>query len=210
MCADLEQFPISRAIAASNGFPGLFSPVTLTNRAKECGGREPGWLTSIPRAQRDNPLSPAGRQMAERYLDQQKTPYVHLADGGVADNLALRGAGGLMQETAPQFARSARVGSSASGAFSSSALMGKALRTPRSRSTNMWAACSRSCCGRAAREYDRYNFETLIAVGEQVQGCLQADRRSAVRERAGDQRHALRRREGRADPCLPCRNAAQS
>ena len=43
LCSDLYQFPLARAVAASNGFPGLFSPVTLTNHAADCGGRRPGW-----------------------------------------------------------------------------------------------------------------------------------------------------------------------
>jgi len=42
LCSDLEPFPVARAVAASNGFPGLFSPITLTNRAADCAGRKPG------------------------------------------------------------------------------------------------------------------------------------------------------------------------
>src|SRR5271170_4025735 len=44
LCSDLEPFPLARAVAASNGFPGLFSPITLTNHAADCGGRTPGWV----------------------------------------------------------------------------------------------------------------------------------------------------------------------
>jgi NTE family protein len=42
ICSDLEDFPVACAVAASNGFPGLFSPITLTNGAADCGGRKPG------------------------------------------------------------------------------------------------------------------------------------------------------------------------
>jgi hypothetical protein len=35
-----------------------------------------------------------------RYLNNERTRYVHLIDGGVSDNLALRGAGGTMQTIA--------------------------------------------------------------------------------------------------------------
>ena len=41
---------MARAVAASNGFPGLFSPITLTNRAADCGGRKPGWLSNVSEA----------------------------------------------------------------------------------------------------------------------------------------------------------------
>jgi NTE family protein len=99
ICSDLSTFPISRAVAASNGFPGLFSPITLTNHAKECGGREPGWLRRLgPQTQRD-PLSRGRLEAlrAKRYLDSDQTRYLHLADGGVSDNLAMRSVGGMMQ-----------------------------------------------------------------------------------------------------------------
>lgn len=81
------------------GFPGLFSPITLTNNAEDCGGRTPGWLRRITPAERRNPLSRVGAEAlkAERYLDADRTRYVHLADGGVSDNLAMRSQGNMMQ-----------------------------------------------------------------------------------------------------------------
>jgi NTE family protein len=98
ICSDLNALPISRAVAASNGFPGLFSPVTLTNHAKECGGRTPGWVRRIGPKDREDPLSRKGIEAlkAERYLDADKTVYLHLSDGGVSDNLAMRTAGNTM------------------------------------------------------------------------------------------------------------------
>ena len=100
ICSDLDVFPVARAVAASNGFPGLFSPVTLTNRAAQCGGRKPGWLLRVTPAQRADPLSRIGVQSmgAERYLDEKETTYVHLVDGGVSDNLALRAGGSAIEE----------------------------------------------------------------------------------------------------------------
>ncbi|MBN9560157.1 MAG: patatin-like phospholipase family protein [Alphaproteobacteria bacterium] len=102
ICSDLDDFPIARAVAASNGFPGLFSPITLTNHAAACGGRQPGWLRRVTEAQRDDPRSRIGSEArnAERYLDSQRVKYVHLVDGGVADNLAMRAAGAEMQAIA--------------------------------------------------------------------------------------------------------------
>jgi NTE family protein len=99
ICSDLSALPVSRAVAASNGFPGLFSPVTLTNRADACGGRRPGWLNRITPAQRADSLSrlSSAATAAERYLDPDRTRYLHLADGGISDNLAMRGAGATMQ-----------------------------------------------------------------------------------------------------------------
>ena len=70
ICANLESFPLARSVAASNGFPGLFSPVTLTSRTADCGGRKPGWLTlrHAGRAPRSTlPPWAAMRVTADRY-----------------------------------------------------------------------------------------------------------------------------------------------
>ncbi len=98
ICADLGQFPIARAVAASNGFPGLFSPVTLTSHTPDCEGRKPGWLRYVTKAQLNNPRSRVRQQATDagHYLDPDQTAYLHLVDGGVSDNLALRAAGGMM------------------------------------------------------------------------------------------------------------------
>jgi NTE family protein len=102
ICSDLSQFPLARAVAASNGFPGLFSPVTLTNHAADCGGRSPGWERRVTVEQRHDTLSRVGAQanLIDRYLDPNRTRYVHLADGGISDNLGLRVAGSMMENLA--------------------------------------------------------------------------------------------------------------
>ncbi len=99
LCADLDQLPIASAVAASAAFPGLFSPITLTNRATACAGRSPGWLRAVSEQDRQNPVSRLGAQanVAARYLDADSMRYVHLTDGGVADNLGMRGVGAAME-----------------------------------------------------------------------------------------------------------------
>lgn len=93
LCSDLNGFPVARAVAASNGFPVLFSPITLQNHAARCGGRRsPG---TAPHAWAE-PASVTSRRaalarQADRYADAEETRWVHLMDGGIADNLALRG-----------------------------------------------------------------------------------------------------------------------
>ncbi len=92
LCSDLDDFLVARAVAASNGFPVLFSPITLENHAKDCGGWRPGWIDR--KIQRDADAQIRRRlmvQAGEAYLDPARTPYVHLSDGGIADNVALRG-----------------------------------------------------------------------------------------------------------------------
>src|SRR5215510_14494881 len=81
--------PIAQAVAASNGFPILFKPITLKSYTERCGGRVPGWVS---RRAQEAQLS-RGRQFVEdarQYLDPKATQYVHLMDGGISDNLAMR------------------------------------------------------------------------------------------------------------------------
>lgn len=89
LCSDLGEFKIARAVAASNGFPVLFTPITLQNhRGADC--------RTAPPPRPDRRLARADfrtRQLSEtldRYLDGDRTRWVHLMDGGIADNLAMR------------------------------------------------------------------------------------------------------------------------
>ena len=91
ICSDLENFPVARAVAASNAFPVVFSPITLEVHAEACGGLRPAW---IDRGEADSTEVSRRRYLAEAlddYLDPEATEYVHLMDGGIADNLAMRG-----------------------------------------------------------------------------------------------------------------------
>jgi NTE family protein len=90
ICSDLAQLPIARAVAASNGFPVLFGPVTLRNyRGPSCPLPSPLPPQAWERTQSDL----RRRALVEnlyRYADGRQTPWIHLMDGGIADNLALR------------------------------------------------------------------------------------------------------------------------
>ncbi|MCG8588857.1 MAG: patatin-like phospholipase family protein [Proteobacteria bacterium] len=93
LCADLSQLPVARAVASSSAFPGLLSPVTLESRAGACGYEEEEWIGHAldPTA----PVRPARRvseaQRLQALADRRAHRWVHLIDGGVADNIGLRG-----------------------------------------------------------------------------------------------------------------------
>jgi NTE family protein len=94
MCADLSSFKLSRAAAASSAVPVLLSPVTIDNYGGHCGYRMPEWLRAF--AGQKNPPRPAGRilrrlEELEQLDDASEDRYFHLVDGGVSDNLGLRG-----------------------------------------------------------------------------------------------------------------------
>jgi NTE family protein len=89
--SDLAQFPISRAVAASSAFPLYLTPVVLKNYSAEQPTPEPEWVKSI----REDPLASARLKYlaahARSYGDPERR-FIHLLDGGLSDNLGLRGA----------------------------------------------------------------------------------------------------------------------
>lgn len=90
ICSDVDGFPVSRAVAASSAVPIIFSPITLANRAGSCNYTPPEWLNKGLQARgKNNRLYRAASQL-NIYLDQAAHPYIHLLDGGLADNLGLR------------------------------------------------------------------------------------------------------------------------
>jgi len=69
----------------------VLSPITLRNYAGKCGYHMPQALQDAIKPPRDvesRRLDLANNMLP--FLDSQKKPYLHLVDGGVADNLGLR------------------------------------------------------------------------------------------------------------------------
>ena len=93
ICSDLSTFPVARAVAASNGFPVLFSPITLISHTPDCRGVRPPTAAPAEWAGAPDELSRRAQLAgaANRYLDPERTKFVHLLDGGISDNIALRG-----------------------------------------------------------------------------------------------------------------------
>lgn len=89
LCMDLQSYPVSRAVTASSAVPGLFSPITLENFAGSCGFEPPAWLADALNDEKSTNRKAHARDIMA-YLDREKRPWLHLVDGGVADNLGLR------------------------------------------------------------------------------------------------------------------------
>jgi NTE family protein len=94
MCADLGPIKLSRAAAASSAVPVVLSPITINNYGGSCAYQQPPWLRAF--ADLAEPPRPAARALNRlqelRELDNGvQDPYFHLMDGGVSDNLGLRG-----------------------------------------------------------------------------------------------------------------------
>ncbi len=91
ICSDLRNVKLSRAAAASSAVPLILSPLTFNNYGGTCANRYPAWVNSNAIGR----LATSGR-LHQRYLemrsfeDSANRPFVHLVDGGIADNLGLR------------------------------------------------------------------------------------------------------------------------
>ena len=82
---------MGRACAASSAVPLVLSPITLRNYAGSCGYRMPTVLQEAMQLPRE--ISLRRLDLANSllpFLNSKKKPYIHLVDGGVADNLGLR------------------------------------------------------------------------------------------------------------------------
>ena len=89
--SDLAAFPVARAVAASSAFPFLLSPVTLESFPPPADFVVP---RDVTRALETRELNPSRYYWARHRLDLMAPPgtrkWVHLLDGGLADNLGLR------------------------------------------------------------------------------------------------------------------------
>jgi NTE family protein len=93
LCSDLGAVPLSRAAAASSAVPFALSPVTLNNYGGSCKFAAPPWTEAF--AEPATAPRPAARmikhfQELQAYQDGAHRPYIHLVDGGLADNLGMR------------------------------------------------------------------------------------------------------------------------
>jgi NTE family protein len=113
ICADLSKVTLGRAVATSTALPPLLTPITLENRAGRCGFTEPAWMAAADAAaaRSETPGRAELRARARRAAaDAIARPYLHLFDGGLAENLGLNsllsGLDGLaLTPDAPELAR---------------------------------------------------------------------------------------------------------
>jgi NTE family protein len=88
--SDLGSFQVGRAAAASSAFPFLLSPVSLRSYSPAAGFVMP---PDVSRALDTRELNPSRYTWARQRLDLmagQDPKWIHLLDGGLADNIGLR------------------------------------------------------------------------------------------------------------------------
>lgn len=96
LCSDLNGVKLARAVAASSAVPLLLSPVTFWNHAGTAPGKDCG-PPLLRLESRSRPGHASSRRLVELegYRDLQagqlRRPFIHLIDGGLADNVSARG-----------------------------------------------------------------------------------------------------------------------
>jgi len=89
--SDLSGFPVAAAVTASSAFPIAFNPITLKNYPKPLPPdfQTPQWIEEDLQLRRSAPRRFRKAQQAASYIDHCRRQYIHLIDGGVADNLGV-------------------------------------------------------------------------------------------------------------------------
>jgi len=178
ICSDLSSFPVARAVAASNGFPVLFSPITLISHTPDCRGVRPPTAPPAEWAEESNTLSRRAllARVANRYLDPERTKYVHLLDGGISDNLALRGVvnGGITQDETTDTFR--RVALKARRILVLS-VDGQSAPDPSLSKQRVVTGLSQIFGAVSGTQIDAYNFETLILTESELRNFVDSVRK---------------------------------
>ncbi len=94
LCTDLSSVRLARAAAASSAVPVVLSSITIDNYGGTCGYRLPPWAKMF--LESADPPRPAARtvkrlQELQAFADRENRPFLHLVDGGVSDNVGMRG-----------------------------------------------------------------------------------------------------------------------
>jgi len=169
LCSDLSSFPVARAVAASNGFPVLFSPITLISHTPDCRGVRPPTAAPAEWAAASDTLSRRAllARIANRYLDPDRTKYVHLLDGGISDNLALRGVvnGGIALDDTTEAFR--RIALKARRVLVLS-VDGQSAPDPDLSKQRVVTGLSQIFGAVSGTQIDAYNFETLILTDREL------------------------------------------
>jgi len=90
LCSDLSSYPVADAVMASSAVPPAFAPMALRNY-KDCPERHKPWVADalIHDDVLDRRYNVA--QALRRYSNANEMPVLRLVDGGVTDNLGVRG-----------------------------------------------------------------------------------------------------------------------
>ena len=113
LCSDLNTVRLSRAAATSSAVPIVLSPVTFNNYGGTCGYQYPAWVASVANPEtRSRPSGRAYQRYREMkdFQNSKDRPFIHLVDGGVSDNIGVRGVLEALEELSASAAFRGEVG----------------------------------------------------------------------------------------------------
>ena len=176
LCSDLTSYPVARAVAASNGFPVIFTPITLKSYRAQCGGRVPDWVRANTG---DDPFSRLHReaQSAQLYLDADRTRYVHLMDGGISDNLAMRSMISAMLVFTSEAAVDERYDLTRIRRILLISADGQAANNGETAKSQHLSGLGQIFNAVSGTQIDSYNFETMVLAKEELE-----DLRNTIRK----------------------------
>lgn len=90
LCSDLSSYPVANAVMASSALPGPFSSMALRNYP-DCPERHQPWVEDALAHDEVMDRRRVVAQALSRYSDSTRMPVLRLVDGGVTDNLGVRG-----------------------------------------------------------------------------------------------------------------------
>jgi NTE family protein len=172
ICSDLSKMRLARAAATSSAVPVVLSAMTFNNYGGTCGYQPPAWARDV--ADPDARVRPTARSVQrykemQDFQDSKERPYIHLVDGGVADNIG----GRLILESLEQLGASAsfREEAGVGGVRRVVIIVVNARSSPRTewdKSENPPGMVSQLLQS-ASVPIDRYSFETIEAIKDRVQ-----------------------------------------
>ncbi len=90
ICSNLEDLSVARAVTASSAVPVAFPSVVIKNYAGDCDAQQTRLLSYLKQRKAISPRLQELRDRITSYADKKSRPFLHLVDGGIADNLGLR------------------------------------------------------------------------------------------------------------------------
>ena len=92
ICSDLDSYSVARAVTASSAVPVAFPTVVLENHADQCDVSQSNAWQIMEMVTVEGEAQNSLKEGLMSYRDVEKRKYIHLVDGGIADNLGLRAA----------------------------------------------------------------------------------------------------------------------
>jgi NTE family protein len=90
VCSDLSALSVARAVTASSAVPVAFPTVVLKNYSGDCDINQSNLVRFLDKQDAKSLDIRELKEQVNSYTNRTVHPYIHLVDGGVADNLGLR------------------------------------------------------------------------------------------------------------------------